>query len=60
MTVTGVDEDVVVPLPSCPLLFRPQHVAVPPDNKAHEWPWPAVTAMAVVIPVTVTGVDESV
>ena len=29
LTVTGLDESVVVPLPSCPEAFRPQHLTVP-------------------------------
>src|SRR2546426_6861799 len=34
-TRTGVDELVVVPSPSCPSAFRPQHCAVPSPNSAH-------------------------
>src|SRR3989454_2259703 len=34
-TRTGVDELVVVPSPSCPSSFRPQHCAVPSPNSAH-------------------------
>ena len=33
-TCTGVDELVVVPSPSCPWSFRPQHFTVPSGNKA--------------------------
>ncbi len=41
-----------------PLL--PQHLAVPLANNAHEWLPPAVIAVAVVRPLTVTGVCASV
>ena len=47
MTGCATDERDVVQLPSCPELLAPQHVTVPPNNKAHEWKGPAVTAIAV-------------
>jgi hypothetical protein len=56
--VTGVETSVVVPLPSWPALFAPQHFTVPPDRSAQLWKTPALMAMAVVIPLTCTGVDE--
>src|SRR3989442_6792136 len=48
----------VVPLPSWPKSFSPQHRTVPSARSAQVWKPPAVTAMAVVIPVTRTGVTE--
>ncbi len=33
-TSTGVDLLVVVPSPSCPASFRPQHLTVPPASTA--------------------------
>ena len=34
MTATGVEELLVVPLPSCPAKFRPQHRTVPSGRRA--------------------------
>jgi hypothetical protein len=56
--VTGVEEPVVVPLPNCPKSFRPQHFTVPPERSAQVWKAPALTATAVWISLTWTGVDE--
>jgi hypothetical protein len=58
--VTGMSRMVVVPSPSCPVVLAPQHLTVPAPNNAHVWFAPAATAIAVVRPVTVTGVDELV
>src|SRR2546430_175867 len=58
-TLTGVIELVVVPLPSCPSRFRPQHCTVPSPSSALVCCHPAVTAMAPVMPPTRTGVVET-
>ena len=58
--VTGVEALVVVPLPSWPALFQPQHFTAPPDRSAQVWETPALTATALVIPPTCNGVDELV
>src|SRR5437899_7488917 len=58
-TLTGVLELVVVPLPSCPSRFRPQHCTVPSPSSAQVCCYPAVTAMAPVMPPTRTGVVET-
>ena len=34
LTLTGVQESVLVPSPSWPLLFNPQHLTVPPVRRA--------------------------
>src|SRR5438067_560565 len=60
LTLTGVDELVVVPSPSSPWLLTPQHFAAPLANSAHEWMMPAETAAAFDTPATGTGVDELV
>jgi hypothetical protein len=59
-TATGVNRFVVVPSPNSPKLLRPQHFTDPPDNSAHEWYWPVVTAVASVIPDTATGFRRAV
>jgi hypothetical protein len=41
LTTTGVEEFVVVPFPSCPALFRPQHLTLPSDRRAQLWVSPA-------------------
>lgn len=51
-TVTGAVAWVVVPLPSCPLAFRPQQRAVPSERRTQVCELPAVTCVAVVMPVT--------
>src|SRR2546422_2755062 len=58
LTVVGVEELAVVPLPSRPSSFRPQHCSVPSRRSAQVWKMPASMSMAVVMPVTVTGVGE--
>jgi hypothetical protein len=37
LTITGVDEFVVVPFPNSPRALYPQHSVVPFTNNAHEW-----------------------
>ena len=36
-TSTGVERSVVVPSPSRPSLFQPQHLTAPPVSRAHVW-----------------------
>jgi len=60
VTAMGVDESVVVPLPSSPSGLCPQHLAAPPASTAHVWLKPVAMAVALVIPLTATGVNESV
>ena len=55
-TSTGVVLSVVVPSPSRPMPFKPQHFTVPPVSRAHECPEPRAMLVAVVIPETETGV----
>jgi hypothetical protein len=67
VTVTGVvlhgtapaphdSGPVLVPLPSWPRELAPQHRTVPSVRSAQVYSCPAVTVLAVVIPVTETGV----
>jgi uncharacterized membrane protein len=56
-TAIGVDDGVLVPLPSSPKRLLPQHMAVPSARTAHEWSPPALMVVASVMPVTVTAVD---
>src|SRR3712207_5367873 len=59
VTSTGVDETDVVPLPSCPLSFTPQHLTPPGFSSAQVWLEPADTATTPdVNPVTSTGRAE--
>ena len=44
-TGIGDSESVVPPVPSCPLLLRPQHCTEPPENNAHVLTSPSETAM---------------
>src|ERR1700677_4834051 len=60
VTGTGTSEEVVVPLPNSPLVFGPQHSAVPLLKTAHALKLLADTPVAVVMPFTVTGTDELV
>ncbi len=48
---------VVVPFPSSPVPFLPQHSIEPLASSAHECVSPAVIAVALVIPLTGTGVE---
>jgi hypothetical protein len=58
LTITGVDELLELPLPSCPNGLYPQHLIVPFESTAQVCPFLAETATAVLIPLTITGVDE--
>ena len=65
LTATGVNEPVVVPLPSWPAALFPQHFIVPPERRAKAWADasivpPAAIAVAVVMPLTATEVTGSV
>src|SRR3989442_7389689 len=46
---------VVVPLPSWPSMFYPQHSIVPSPRSAQACPYPLATATAPVSPLTATG-----
>ena len=56
MTSTAVVLSVVVPSPSWPSPFPPQHLIAPPASTAHVWPLPMAILVAVEIPVTSTEV----
>ena len=60
VTATGMYELLVAPIPSRPRWLSPQQAAVPSDNNAHVWLFPAVILMTVLParapPVTATGV----
>ena len=56
-TDTGVELDVVVPSPSWPSVFLPQHFADPSVSTAHEWKSPKARLVTVAIPETSTGVE---
>src|SRR5580704_4980799 len=56
VTGTGVEELVVVPLPSWPSLLRPQHSTVPPESSAQA----ESIAVGPLRPETATGVEELV
>ena len=60
VTVTGVAEFVMAPLPSAPKSPSPQHCTVVSASCAHVWKPPAVMAIAPVMPATRTGVREPV
>src|SRR6266487_4592687 len=56
LTCTGTGLSVVVPSPSWPSMFQPQHHTVPSVFSAHVWPRPSETvAQSVVCPLTWTG-----
>ena len=57
LTLTGVEESVVVPSPSWPALLYPQHVMVPPVRRAQVWWAPAAKAVACRIPDSEAAVD---
>jgi hypothetical protein len=57
-TGTGVDELLVVPSPSWPNPFCPQHCTVPSRRSAQVCAHPALTATAFVIPTTRAGGDD--
>ena len=48
----------VVPSPSCPVAFQPQHDADPSERTAQELKCPAETATALVMPDTGVAVGE--
>src|SRR5208283_2942419 len=59
VTDTGVKLSVVVPFPSWPRLFDPQHLTPPPKTTAHAKAAPVPTSMsgtAFVSPLITTGV----
>src|SRR5207249_11869882 len=56
---TGVDELVVVPSPSCPSTFRPQHCTVPSERSTQVCRYPPLTALTLASPATSTGVVET-
>jgi hypothetical protein len=59
VTVTGTREmGIVVPLPSPPKAFEPQHSTLPLERTAHASNHPAAMAVAPEIPPTVMGVAE--
>jgi hypothetical protein len=60
VTATAVAELTVVPSPSWPMSFVPQHTTEPFARTAQEWKPPVVTAVAWVTWETTTGVEESV
>jgi hypothetical protein len=45
-TGPGIRRDVVVLSPSCPRLFKPQHITPPPETIAQPKPKPPATACA--------------
>ena len=54
-TCTGVDRAVVVPSPTSPFEFLPQHLIAPLSNSAHPPLTPTAICVAVVMPVTCVG-----
>ena len=50
VTGTGVDDWVEEPLPNCPYMLLPQHLAAPLAMSAQVWDSPAVMAVAPVSP----------
>jgi hypothetical protein len=58
-TATGIDESVVVPLPTWPYEFRPQHRTEPPFMSTQTYPLPDEMPRAPDNPVTCTGLIES-
>lgn len=59
-TLTGTDESVQDPLPSCPEELRPQHFTPPVLSTAHVWLPFADTDTAFDMPDTFTGTVEAV
>jgi len=59
-TATGVEEAVVVPLPSLPYPLSPQHSTVPPESTAQAESPATAIAVAPLRPETATGVEELV
>ena len=61
LTATGVSRFAVVPSPSWPRLFNPQHCTTPLLVSAQVWLPPAATATTpLASPLTVTGVNRGV
>ena len=58
LTLTGVKELVVVPLPSSPVSLKPQHATVPPVRSAQVWSSPAEIWVTPEMPLSLTGVEE--
>src|SRR6185312_4876191 len=56
LTCTGDLLSVVVPLPSSPKLFQPQHCTSPLSSRAHVYASPTAICTALVSPATLTGV----
>jgi hypothetical protein len=57
---TAVRLSLVVPSPSWPTSFLPQHHTAPVVSRAHENPSPALTCVAAGTFITCTGTSESV
>ncbi|MFO0755352.1 MAG: hypothetical protein U0359_02605 [Byssovorax sp.] len=55
VTATGVVRWVVVPSPSWPLVFSPQHFTVPPWMSAHAKASPVATLVTLLRPETSVG-----
>ena len=58
-TSTGVVLSIVLPSPSCPLPFLPQHITLPSVSTTHECSCPAAMLVALVMPETSTGAVRS-
>src|SRR5689334_14133513 len=59
LTLTGVVWSVVVPSPSWPYLFHPQHLTPPSRVTTQVWAYPAARAVTpLVSPCTSTGVTR--
>jgi hypothetical protein len=56
-TTVGVEALFVVPFPSSPYVFIPQHRTRPPPRTAQLSSLPAATLVAVVMPLTTAGVN---
>jgi len=56
LTATGEARFTLVPSPSCPLVFRPQQYATPPDVSPQLWSVPTRTEANTTPPATATGV----
>ncbi|CAB4781207.1 unannotated protein [freshwater metagenome] len=59
VTDTGVADDVVFPVPNCPVAFFPQHLMPASARSAQVTLPPVSIAIAVEMPLTATGVFES-
>jgi hypothetical protein len=54
-TATGAEFPGLLPPPNCPDVLSPQHRTLLSDSRAHAWPAPTVTEVALKIPGTVCG-----